>query len=75
VSVGTFTTAKAGDKFEQVLVRRDGKRLTRVIELISPPRLSSPAGYRILRNDAHPHRVGKFGSLRRSELERKYRPA
>lgn len=75
MSVGTFTTAKAGDKLRQIAVKRDGTRLTRVIELLSAPSLSSPAAYRILRNDAHPHRVGKTASIRRADVERKYRAA
>lgn len=73
MTVGVFTTAKAGDRLEQISVKRDGTRLTRVIELLSAPSLSSPAAYRIVRNDAHPHRVGKTASMRRADLERKYR--
>lgn len=75
MSVGTFTTAKPGDRLEQVSVKRDGTRRIRVIELLSAPSLSSPAAYRILRNDAHPHRVGKTGSIRRVDLESKYHAA
>lgn len=56
-------------------MRRDGTRRIRVIEMLSAPSLSSPAAYRILRNDAHPHRVGKTGSVCRVDLERKYRAA
>lgn len=75
MTVGTFTSAKAGDKVTQISVKRDGTRLIRVIQLLSPLALSSPVAYRILRNDAHPHRVGKTASIRRADLARKYRAA
>lgn len=52
-----------------------GKILTREIEIIGAPTLSSPVNYRILRNDAHPHRVGKTASIRRAALRAKYHPA
>lgn len=64
---------KVGDKFQQTAVDRDGKRYRRVIEITGAPTLSSPVNYRIERNDAHPHRVGKHDSIRRADLERKYR--
>lgn len=65
---------KVGDTWRQVAVWPDGRKRQRVIEVIGRPTLSSPVNYRILRNDSHPHRVGKTGSIRQSELRRKYRP-
>lgn len=53
--------------------RRVNKVMVREIEIIGRPTPSSPVNYRILRNDAHPHRVGKTASIRQSELRRKYR--
>lgn len=73
MSARIVTTPKAGDTLQQIVVKPDGSRQTRVIELLSAPSLSSPAAYRIVRNDAHPHRVGKTASIRRADLERKYR--
>lgn len=63
---------KVGDRFEQFTVLRNGSRNVRVIEITGRPTLSSPVNFRILRNDMHPHRVGKTGSIRRSRLHRKY---
>lgn len=71
---GTVKPIKVGTKWQQV-VRDvvDDKKLIRVIEVIGAPTLSSPVNYRILRNDQHPHRVGKTASIRKAELRRKYR--
>lgn len=71
----TTERIKVGDRFTQISQRRDGKPLTRVIEVTGRPTPSSPVNYRILRNDAHPHRVGKHGSIRKADLARKYRAA
>lgn len=70
---GTVAPIKVGTKWEQIVVRRDGSRAKRVIEVIGAPTLSSPVNYRILQNDLATHRVGKASSIRRSELHRKYR--
>lgn len=69
---------KVGDRFKQtvrIVDQETGKerKLIRIIEVTGRPTLSSPVNYEIVRNDAHPHRVGKFASIRRSQLERKYR--
>lgn len=64
IRIGTLWTQRVRD--------REGKILTRVIEVITRPSLSVPVGYRIVRNDAHPHRVGKTGTIRVSDLRRKY---
>lgn len=70
---------KVGDKWTQTVQRRgtDGKVRTqkRVIEITGAPTLSSPVNFRIRRNDAHPHRKGKTGSIRRADLYRKYEVA
>ncbi len=67
---------KVGDKWTQTIERRgtDGKLRTqkRVIEITGAPTLSSPVNYMIRRNDAHPHRKGRTGSMRRADLYRKY---
>ena len=68
----TVQPIKVGTKFRQTAVGRDGERFVRVIEVIGQPTLSSPVNYRIVRNDAHPHRVGKTASIRRADLRRKY---
>lgn len=57
---------------QRILNRKTGETLIRIIEIIGKPTLSSPVNYRIIRNDAHPHRAGKTASIRRSELHRKY---
>ena len=65
-----------GSRFEQVaLVVVDGEEGARhrEITIIAPATPSSPAAYRITRNDSHPHRVGKVASIRRADLDRKYR--
>lgn len=66
---------QVGDRFQQITVLRNGTELRRVIEVTGRPTPSSPVNYRIERNDAHPHRVGKHGSIRRADLERKYHTA
>ena len=66
---------KVGDQFKQIAVLPDGSEQVRVIEVIGAPTLSSPVNVRIVRNDAHPHRVGKSTSIRRADLEREYRAA
>lgn len=66
---------KVGEKWEQRSVgMKADKRVDfrRVVEIIARPTLSAPVGYRVLRNDAHPHRVGKTGSIRVVELRAKY---
>lgn len=68
----TVQPIKVGTKWKQTAVGRDGKRFVREIEVIGQPTPSSPVNYRILRNDAHPHRVGKTASIRRAHLRRKY---
>lgn len=71
---GTAAPIRRGSRWEQRYQDRTGKVLIRRIEIIGAPTLSSPAGYRILRNDAHPHRKGKYASITRRELCRKYQP-
>jgi hypothetical protein len=66
---------KVGDKFKQITELPDGTRFKRVIEITGRATLSSPVNFRILQNDRHPHRAGKHGSIRTSELLRKYYPA
>lgn len=69
----TTERIKVGDRFQQTTVdRKTGERYRRVIEITGAPTLSSPVNYRIERNDRHPHRAGKHGSIRRADLERKY---
>lgn len=46
----------------------------REIKIIARPTLSAPAGYQVLRNTAHPHRVGKTGSISASRLRKLYAP-
>lgn len=65
---------KPGARFQQIVRTPKGVELTRVIEILSKPTPSMPATYEVIRNDAHPHRVGKRASIRRSDLERKYYP-
>jgi len=69
----TIERIAVGDQFAQVFAQRDGVKRMRVIEVIGAPTPSTPVNYRVIRNDAHPHRVGKTASIRKSELERKYR--
>jgi len=71
-SIDLTPQLKAGTRWKQDLFGKDGKRQTRVIEIIAAPTLSSPVGYRIIRNDAHPHRKGKTASIRVADLLRKY---
>lgn len=71
---GTVAPVRVGSTWEQKTMSPDGKVLTRRVEVIGAPTLSSPVNYRILRNDAHPHRVGKAASIRKSDLRRKYVP-
>lgn len=75
MNVQTEARIKVGDKWGQVVTRPDGSQQVRVIEIIAEPTLSTPVSYRIIRNDAHPHRKGKFGQIRRSDLRSKYQPA
>lgn len=69
---------KVGQKFEQINEVPDSKhpgkflKIKRVIEILGVATLSSPVNYRILRNDAHPHREGKAASIRVADLRRKY---
>ena len=64
----------AGQTFTQIRpgAGPDGQPLVRVIEIIAAPTLSAPAGYKVVRNDAHPHRAGKTGTIRVVDLLRKY---
>lgn len=70
---------KVGDQWEQTTTVPDphnkdqATQLVRVIEITSIPTPSMPVGYRIVRNDKHPHRVGKTGSIRRFDLHHKYK--
>lgn len=74
MSAVTETPIRVGNTWAQVNVPAgDAKPLIRIIEITGPPTLSSPVNYRVVRNDAHPHRVGKHSSIRSSELRRKYR--
>lgn len=72
-AVVTTDRIQVGDRFVQTEHDPDGKAITRVIEVTGRPTPSSPVNYRIVRNDAHPHRVGKNGSIRKADLARKYR--
>ncbi len=65
----------AGTHWKQTTVDRKGKAKVRIIEIIAAPTLSSSVGFRVLRNDLHPHRVGKTGSIRRAQLTRNYEAA
>lgn len=75
MGVHTEAAIKVGEKWEQVVSLPDGESQVRVVEITNPPSLSMPVSYRILRNDAHPHRVGKLASIRQAEFRRKYWPA
>lgn len=69
------TPIRVGDEWVQVNFEPgDPKPVIRLIEITKLPTPSTPVNYRIVRNDAHPHHVGKQGSIRRSELHRKYQP-
>lgn len=68
----TETPITVGSRWEQTLVGPKGKLQTRVIEIISAPTLSSKVGYRVVQNDAHPHRTGKTASIRVADLRAKY---
>lgn len=61
-----------GTRWKQTLVGPKGKLQKRIIEIIAAPTLSNPVGYRVVKNDAHPHRKGKTGSIRVNDLRRKY---
>lgn len=61
-----------GSVWEQKIIGPVGKTQIRRIEIIAPPTLSSPVGYRILRNDAHPHRKDKTATIRVADLRRKF---
>lgn len=74
MGVHTEAGIKVGEKWEQVVTLPDGSSQVRVVEITNPPTLSMPVSYRIIRNDAHPHRVGKHASIRQSEFRRKYWP-
>lgn len=69
----SVTPIAVGSRWRQALPAgpRGGKRI-REIEVISAPTLSNPVGYRILRNDTHPHRKGKIASIRVEDLRAKY---
>lgn len=69
----SVTPITIGSRWRQELGSgpRGGKRV-REIEVISAPTLSNPVGYRILRNDTHPHRKGKIASIRVADLRTKY---
>lgn len=69
---GTVAPIRPGSRWEQRVQNRAGDILVRRIEVIGAATPSSPVGYRILRNDAHPHRVGKTASIRKGDLRRKY---
>lgn len=69
------TPIRVGDEWVQVNFEPgDKKPVIRLIEITKLPTPSTPVSYRIVRNDAHPHHVGKHASIRRSELHRKYQP-
>lgn len=71
---GTEAPIIVGQMWEQrVVVPGEKKPRVRVIEITGKPTLSTPVNYRIVRNDAHPHRVGKHASIRRGDLRAKYR--
>lgn len=72
---GTVAPIRVGTRWAQRIQAPDGRILVREIEVIGAPTLSSPVNYRILRNDAHPHRAGKSASIRRADLRAKYLPA
>lgn len=61
-----------GSVWEQKIIGPAGTIQIRRIEIIAPPTLSSPVGYKILQNDAHPHRKGKTASIRVADLRRKF---
>lgn len=68
----TENPIKVGTKWQQQTRNAEGKILTRIVEVIAAPTLSTPVGVRIVRNDAHPHRKGKTTTLRAADLRRKY---
>lgn len=72
-SINLTPKLTVGTRWTQERFGPDGKRLTRVIEIIARPTLSSPVGYRIVRNDAHGHRQGKTACIRVADLLRKYK--
>lgn len=65
----------AGTRWKQTTVDRKGKAKVRIIEIIAAPTLSSPIGFRVVKNDLHPHRIGKTGSIRVAQLTRNYEAA
>lgn len=65
----TETPITAGSRWQQDLRPGPrGKKRIRIIEVIAAPTLSNPVGFRVIRNDVHPHRKGKIGSMRASAL-------
>lgn len=68
----TVLPIKLRSIWEQKVFTPAGKTLTRRVEVIGVPTLSSPVNVRILRNDAHPHRAGKTTSIRKGDLRAKY---
>lgn len=62
-----------GSRWHQTAVKPSGERLTRVVTVVGVPTPSSPVQVLIERNDAHPHRKGKKVSIRKADLQRKYR--
>ncbi|MGN8024731.1 hypothetical protein [Microbacterium sp. 22242] len=61
-----------GTQWKQERFGADGQPEVRIIEIIGRPTLSSPVAYKVIRNDAHPHRKGKTASIRVADLLRKY---
>ena len=73
--IDTIKQIHVGDQWRQVtrvVVDGEERELVRVIEVTRRPTLSRPVVYRVVRNDAHPHRVGRTGAIKRSDLRRKY---
>lgn len=58
------------------MIQRGGEyvELHREIRVIAEPTLSSPVGFKVVKNDAHPHRRGKTGSMKVSKLLAMYEP-
>jgi len=72
-NIDTTPKLTVGTQWRQERFGRDGIPQVRVIEIIGRPTLSSTVGYRVIRNDAHPHRINKTASIRVADLLRKYR--
>jgi hypothetical protein len=69
----SVTPITVGSRWRQPLTPGPrGRKRIREIEVISAPTLSNPVGYRIIRNDIHPHRRGKIASIRVADLRLKY---